>query len=76
LFDNRGNIALSIRDLLNSERYRSQVEGSNFTAEQMFRWQEGPIFSLTFSYQLKDTDARRPEDGGAMFGGEGGGGGF
>jgi outer membrane receptor protein involved in Fe transport len=75
LFDNKGHISLSIRDLFNTDRYRSRVDGSNFTAQQMFRWREGPVFSLTFSYELKDADAER--EGSSIIGAEGErGGGF
>lgn len=66
LFDNKGNVSLSIRDVFNTDYYRSDTRGNNFTARREFRWREGPVFSLTFSYQLKDSNA--PQQEGSILG--------
>ena len=61
ILSDKGNLSLSIRDVFNTQRYRSHTIGNNFTADQMFRWREGPVFSLSFSYSLKDRNAKRQE---------------
>jgi len=55
VLNKKGNIALSIRDLFNTDIYRSEVDGSNFTARNRFQWRQGPIFSLSLSYELNDS---------------------
>jgi hypothetical protein len=62
LFNKKGNLALSVRDLFNTDIYRSTTNGSNFTARNRFQWRRGPFFSLSFSYKLEDssTSARNP----------------
>ena len=58
--NNRGHIAFSARDLFNTDIYRSRVDGSNFDARQQFQWRRGTYFSISISYELKDSDASRP----------------
>ena len=55
----RGHVSFSARDLFNTDFYRSRVEGSNFEARQKFQWRRGTYFSLSVSYELKDTNARQ-----------------
>jgi outer membrane receptor protein involved in Fe transport len=68
--DNRGNISFSVRDMFNTDIYRSRTDASNFTARRQHQWRIGPFYSLSISYKLKDEDARA--DQGSIFGrGEG-----
>ena len=59
--NNRGHVSFSARDVFNTDVYRSRVDGSNFEARQKFQWRSGTFFSLSISYELKDTDAERDE---------------
>ncbi len=67
LFDGKGNVAFSARDIFNTDVYRARTDGSNFTARREFQWRSGPFFSLSFTYQLKDRDAKRGQE--SVFGG-------
>ena len=68
LFNNKGNVAFSIRDIFNSDVYRSDTEGSNFTSSRRFQWRSGPIFSVSFTYRLKGNDSPREERQRTIFG--------
>ncbi len=69
LFGKKGNIALSVRDLFNTDIYRSYTEGNNFNANSRFQWRRGPMVSLAFSYKLKDNGNGRGGRGGGYDGG-------
>ena len=71
--DRKLNLALSIRDLLNSRRWANTTWGDNF-------WQysshepRGTMFSVTLTYNFGNMRAKkpqRPEGGGMDMGGEG-----
>lgn len=62
VLDDRGNIAFSVRDMFNTDIYRSYTDGSNFTARRKHQWRRGPFFSLSVSYELKDDDAEADEN--------------
>ena len=71
--DRKLNLALSVRDLLNSRRWANTTWGDNF-------WQysshepRGTMFSLTLTYNFGNMRAKkpqRPEGGGMDMGGEG-----
>ena len=70
--DRKLNLALSIRDLLNSRRWASTTWGDNF-------WQysshepRGTMFSVTLTYNFGNMRAKkqRPQSGGMDMGGEG-----
>ncbi len=69
LFDGKGNVSFSVRDIFNTDIYRSTVDGSNFTARRKFQWRRGPFFSLSFSYELKDKETDKDQE--RFIGGEG-----
>lgn len=58
ILDDKGNLALSIRDIFNTDAYESQTQGNNFYGKRYFRWRTGPVFSLTFSYTLDDKASK------------------
>lgn len=70
--DRKLNLAISIRDLLNSRRWASTTWGDNF-------WQysshepRGTMFSVTLTYNFGNMRAKkqRPQSGGMDMGGEG-----
>ena len=70
--DRKLNLALSVRDLLNSRRWASTTWGDNF-------WQysshepRGTMFSLSLTYNFGNMRAKkqRPQSGGMDMGGEG-----
>lgn len=62
LFKDKGRIVFTVRDIFNTDYYQSETIGSNFRAERRFQWREGPFFSLSFSYELKDHDAKKDSD--------------
>ncbi|NBC83108.1 MAG: TonB-dependent receptor [Bacteroidetes bacterium] len=70
LFNKKGNLSFSIRDIFDTHKYQSTTEGSNFTSRNQFQWRYGPVFSLSFSYRLKDTNNN--EKRGHVFNGGGG----
>ncbi len=74
LWNKKGSLALSIRDLLNSRKYRFETETSNYIAESEWQWRRGPQFVLTLNYRLNQTDRdqRKGErDSGEGYDGEG-----
>ena len=70
--DRKLNLAISVRDLLNSRRWASTTWGDNF-------WQysshepRGTMFSVTLTYNFGNMRAKkqRPQSGGMEMGGEG-----
>jgi outer membrane receptor protein involved in Fe transport len=70
--DRKLNLAISVRDLLNSRRWASTTWGDNF-------WQysshepRGTMFSVTLTYNFGNMRAKkqRPQSGGMDMGGEG-----
>ncbi len=74
LLQNKATLTLSIRDVFNSRRWKSQSRGENFVINSEFFWAPRRI-SLSFNYRLHQKKARgkrgsresRPEGG--TFGG-------
>ncbi|MEO0471651.1 MAG: TonB-dependent receptor [Bacteroidota bacterium] len=62
----KGTLTFSVRDLLNSRRWRAIVEGDGFYSELDFQWRVRQ-FMLSFNYRLNQNKKRRR-------GGRGGGG--
>lgn len=71
LWNKKGSLALSVRDVFNSRKYRFETETSNYISESEWQWRKGPQFVLTFNYRLNqsDRDQRRDGDRGDGFGG-------
>ncbi len=53
LFNDKGNIAFSARNLFNLDAYESRSSGNNFEGRRYFQWRKGTFYSLSFSYKLK-----------------------
>ncbi|HKK09547.1 MAG TPA: TonB-dependent receptor [Bacteroidales bacterium] len=53
LFNDKGNISFSARNLFNLDAYESSSIGNNFTSRRYFQWRSGTFYSLSFSYKLK-----------------------
>tara|TARA_Y100000310_G_scaffold344750_1_gene459242 strand:- start:355 stop:2805 length:2451 start_codon:yes stop_codon:yes gene_type:complete len=75
LWNKKGSLALSVRDLFNSRKYRFETETANYISESEFQWRRGPQFVLTLNYRLNqsDRDQRRGEgrgEGGDYEGGD------
>lgn len=71
VFDNKGTLTLSIRDVFNSRRYRGTSEGEYFFQESEFQWRSRQV-NLSFTYRInqKKERSRRDRDGGDYEGGE------
>ena len=68
LWKKKGSLALSVRDVFNSRKYRFDTETSNYTAESEWQWRRGPQAVMTLTYRLNQKPGRR--------GGRGQGGGY
>ncbi|UII29541.1 outer membrane beta-barrel family protein [Fulvivirga maritima] len=51
ILDSKGTLALNVRDLLNSRKYRGETFGSNFYQESEFQWRSRQ-FLLTLLIDL------------------------
>ncbi|MEQ8241009.1 MAG: outer membrane beta-barrel family protein [Cyclobacteriaceae bacterium] len=63
LWKKKGTIALSVRDVFNSRKYRFTTDTNNFTSDSEFQWRRGPQFVLTLNYRLNQDLAKRGERG-------------
>jgi len=67
---NNATVTLSVRDLLNSRVWRSEVDSPNFASESEFQWRQRQ-FLLNISYRLNQKKKRgRPEGGYSGGGGD------
>ncbi|MCF8217907.1 MAG: TonB-dependent receptor family protein [Bacteroidales bacterium] len=62
LFNDKGRIVFSVRDIFNTHFYQSKTIGNYFTAEQKHQWRQGPFFSLSFSYELKHQESKKESE--------------
>lgn len=67
-----GTVTLSVRDLLNSRKYRSETFGTNFYADSEFQWRSRQV-TFSLSYRINDYKSRRNRAGNGGGEGEGGG---
>ena len=74
LWNKKGSLALSVRDLFNSRKYRFETETSNYISESEFQWRRGPQFVLTLNYRLNQSDRDQRKEGGRSENGYEGGG--
>jgi ferric enterobactin receptor len=51
ILNNKGTLALSVDDLLNSRKWRMERLGTGFTSESEFQWRRRSV-NLTFNYRL------------------------
>ncbi len=67
-----GTIALNVRDVFNTRRYRGITEGEYFYQESDFQWRTRQVV-VSFTYRLNQQKSRRPQGGGgeSFDGGEG-----
>ncbi len=64
----KGSLAFSVRDVLNSRKRRSIIEGDNFYATSTFQWRLRQ-FTLSFNYQLNQNGPQKRERGSGYEGG-------
>jgi outer membrane receptor protein involved in Fe transport len=64
-----GTLTLSVRDLLNSRKYRYTIEEPNFVSENVFQWRARTT-TLTFNYRLNQNKKRGRGGRGEYDGGE------
>ena len=64
-----GTLSLSVRDLLNSQKYRWETELDSFYERGVFQWRKGPSFQLTFIYRLNQKQNRGGERSSGDYGG-------
>jgi outer membrane receptor protein involved in Fe transport len=70
LFNNKGNISVSARDLLNTDNNNiSNEQGQNWTAQSVNRWSRGPRINVTLSYKLEALDDKVDKTNSNIFGG-------
>ncbi len=58
-----GTIALNVRDVFNTRRYRGITEGEYFYQESDFQWRTRQVV-VSFTYRLNQQKSRRSEGGG------------
>jgi outer membrane receptor protein involved in Fe transport len=71
ILKNKGTLTLSVRDLFNTRKYRSETFIDDFYSNSEFQWRTRSA-SLTFSYRLNQKKKRGGKRGGYQGGGEGG----
>lgn len=67
VFNKKGTLSLSVRDLLNNRKYRGETETVNFIEESEFQWRARQV-RLSFTYRINQKKQRsrqeRDYDGG------------
>ena len=66
LWDGKGTVSLSIRDVFNSRRWRSVTETATYYEESDFQWRARQ-FMLALSYRLKQKQGRGSRGGGGDY---------
>ena len=73
ILQGKGSLTLSVRDLLDSRKWRSETFGENFYSDSEFQWRSRQV-TFSFSYRLNQKNApQREREGGFEGGGEEGG---
>ncbi|WP_420318438.1 TonB-dependent receptor domain-containing protein [Ekhidna sp.] len=58
VFKNNGTIALNVRDLFNTRKYRGETITETFTTDSEFQWRRGPTAVVSFTYRLNQKKQR------------------
>lgn len=58
LWEGKGTLSLSVRDLFNSRRWRSVIDTPTYYSESDFQWRARQVM-LSFSYRLNQKKSRR-----------------
>lgn len=72
VLNRNGTVALSVRDLFNTRKYRGETITEFFTTDSEFQRRRGPTATVSFTYRLnqrKQRSRRGGRDGGEDFGG-------
>ena len=73
LFKGKGTLTISVRDLLNSRKYRGIMQTEDYYSESSFQWRTRQV-TATLTYRINQKKDR--ERGGDREGGENGDGDF
>ncbi len=60
VFNGKGTVTLSGRDILNTRKYSGYSEGPDFYSEEVFVWRNRQI-TLNFNYRINQQKANKPE---------------
>ena len=60
LFDGRGDLIVSGRDLFNTRVRRSIIDLPDFESESSFQWRQTQSINVSFNYRLQKKQARAP----------------
>jgi hypothetical protein len=61
-FDNKLNVTLSVRDVLNTAKFGFESSGSNFYSKSKFDL-KSPVFSLSLSYKINNYKQKKSANG-------------
>jgi len=64
ILDKNGTIAMNVRDLFNSRKWRSETIEDTFTSNSLFQWRKGPTMTVSFTYRLNQNKRRGRGDRG------------
>lgn len=64
LWNKKGTLTLSARDVFNSRKYRFTTETANFISDSEWQWRRGPQFVLTLNYRLNQDFGKKERRGG------------
>lgn len=70
ILQGKGSLTLSVSDLLNSRKWRSETFGENFYQDSEFQWRARQV-TFSFSYRLNQKKAPQREKNGEYDGGGG-----
>jgi len=70
IFNKKGTLALNVRDLLNSRKWRTTTSGEDFFYDSEFQWRTTTV-TLSFDYRINSNkrNDRRGKEGGDFNGG-------
>jgi len=68
ILDKKGTLALNVRDLLNSRRWRTTTKGDDFFYDSEFQWRTTTV-TLSFDYRINSNKRNREKAGGDYEGG-------
>ncbi|MGM0581179.1 MAG: TonB-dependent receptor domain-containing protein [Bacteroidota bacterium] len=68
VLDKKGTLALNVRDLLNSRKWRTTTSGDDFFYDSEFQWRTTTV-TLSFDYRINSNKRKGGRDGGNYEGG-------